>query len=107
MCTQAAHWGLVDANPCLGIQRFREVARARWLSADELARLGSALTAVEKTDRRRRSAIAAIRFITLTGVRKSEALGLRWEWFDARRAHFRIPDSKSGKPTCWPPAAPT
>ena len=40
--------------------------------------------------------VAAIRFLLLTGARKSEALDLRWSWVDAERACLRLPDSKTG-----------
>src|SRR6202040_2976743 len=32
----------------------------------------------------------------LTGCRKSEILGLRWEWVDVGRGCLRLPDSKTG-----------
>lgn len=42
------------------------------------------------------------RFAYATGWRKSEILGLRWEWADLRRKELRIPTSKSGEPRIVP-----
>src|SRR4051812_13051774 len=43
--TVAAKWGVADRrkNPCRGIDRFREKARERYLTDEELERLGRAL----------------------------------------------------------------
>jgi len=98
--THAIAWGLVDANPCLGIRRFREVPRDRWLRDDELVRLGATLEKLDREgDHRQRTSLAAMRFLLLTGVRKSEALGLRWDHLDEGNALFRLPDSKNARPT--------
>jgi integrase len=40
--------------------------------------------------------IAAIRLLLLTGCRKNEILGLRWDWVDIERGALRLPDSKTG-----------
>lgn len=37
------------------------------------------------------------RFAFLTGWRRGELLGLRWEWVDRRSREIRIPDSKNGE----------
>ena len=39
----------------------------------------------------------AIRLLTLTGARKSEILGLRWEWVDFEGRRINLPDSKTGE----------
>lgn len=44
-----------------------------------------------------KSAVAAIRLMILTGARRGEILGLRWEWIDWQAAHVSLPDSKTGK----------
>ena len=51
--------------------------RRRYLSADELGRLASALA-----DQRDRQAANIIRFLLLTGARRGEALAARWEEID-------------------------
>src|SRR5262249_25947033 len=40
--------------------------------------------------------IAAIRFLLLTGCRKGEALGLKWDWVKFDDQSIRYPDSKTG-----------
>ncbi len=60
-----------------------------------MTRLGQALQAA--TDRGENGyAIAAIRFLLLTGCRKGEALTLQWPWVDFERSCLRLPDSKTG-----------
>jgi integrase len=82
-------------NPVRGVQAYKGEKKERFLSAEELARLGAALTQAEKTGTNP-FAIAAIRLMLLTGCRKSEILTLRWDWVDFERACFRLPDSKTG-----------
>ena len=77
MMFRAEEWGLRErgSNPCLGIARNPRNKVARFLDADELARLGRALDAREA---RWPEAVAAIRLLALTGCRRSEVLDLRW-----------------------------
>jgi integrase len=42
-------------------------------------------------------AVAAIRFLALTGWRMSEALTLKWEFIDAERGIAILPESKTGR----------
>ena len=44
----------------------------------------------------RPSAVAAIRLLVLTGCRRSEILGLRWEHVDLAAGELRLADSKTG-----------
>ncbi len=82
-------------NPVKGVKLFERNKRERFLSTVELARLGDALTAA-KQGGENPFAIAALRLLALTGARKSEILGLRWEWVDFERRCLRLPDSKTG-----------
>jgi integrase len=112
-------------NPCRGIERYREEARERFLTADELGRLGATLTKAEreglppaqKHRQKPRSpatakhrpkgadtprpanpfAVAAIRFLVLSGFREQEALSLRWDAIDFTRGMVTLADSKTGK----------
>ena len=73
----ALRWGWRADNPATGVHRNPEEKRARYLSADEILRLSEALAAhPEKTSAN------AIRLLMLTGARRSEVLGARWDTFD-------------------------
>lgn len=82
-------------NPVKGVDLFKSEPRTRFLTADEIARLGDAL-AEAKRDGASETVIAAIRLLILTGCRKSEILGLRWEWVDFEGGCLRLPESKAG-----------
>ncbi len=91
----SVHEGLRDDNPAGGVKKYPMPPRERFLSPRELAILGEAVAAAEQTGQNP-IAIAAIRFLMLTGCRKSEALTLRWEWVDFENGFLRLPDSKTG-----------
>jgi integrase len=99
--TWAEDEGMVlrEGNPCRRIKKHPEHRRERYLSAQELARLGAALARAERDAGEPAAAILAIRLLLLTGCRKSEILGLRWENVDLERSCLRLPDSKTGAKT--------
>lgn len=98
MMNLAERWGLRPdgSNPCRHVEKYKEAKRDRYLSADELARLGDVLAERERTATEAPSVIAAIRLLILTGCRLSEILTLRWEFVDFDGACLRLPDSKTG-----------
>jgi integrase len=83
-------------NPVHGVMRFADGRRERRLSEDEYAALGVALRqgAVKNVWP---AAIAATRFIALTGWRSGEVLGLRWSEIDLGRRTATLADSKTGR----------
>jgi integrase len=107
------------ANPASGIEKFREHVRERFLSQDELLRLGAAIREAEtsgipwitpsKSKHARTPenqvtnigphAAAALRLLIFTGARLREILDLRWENVDLQRGLLFLPDSKTGKKT--------
>ena len=93
MMFRAEEWGLRErgSNPCLSIAKNPRKQVARFLDADELARLGRALEAHEA---RWPEAVAAIRLLALTGCRRSEVLNLRWR--DIGEDAIRLRDAKTG-----------
>lgn len=97
----AERWGNRPdgSNPCRHVEKYRENKRERFLTAEELMRLGDALTEAERTAMERPSVIASIRLLVLTGCRLSEILTLRWEHVDFGHACLRLPDSKTGRKT--------
>src|SRR6516225_5107657 len=107
-------------NPARGIEHYPEKRRERFLTADELARLGDAVREAEtvglpyeidgtkptakhapkEADRRTKigaHAAAAIRLLVFTGARLREILHLKWEHVDFERGLLLLPDSKTGK----------
>jgi integrase len=114
--------GLVPegVNPARGISRFKEQGRERYLTPDELARLGATIREAESVglpwdvdetapnakhlahpEKRREvvspHAIAAILLLIFTGARLREILDLRWVDIDLDRGVLALPDSKTGK----------
>ncbi len=101
----AEDWGLrpENTNPCRRVKKYKEKARDRFLSPEELARLGKALSAAE-TAGESVYVIAAIRLLLLTGARLSEILSLEWEEVDFKASMLRLSDSKTGAKTIALPA---
>jgi integrase len=100
----AERWGLrPDAsNPCRHVEKYPQRRRERFLSAEELARLGDALAAFNGSP----YAVAAVKLLVFTGARLGEVLGMLWEWVDFDRGEARLPDSKTGAKTLHlPPPA--
>jgi len=95
----AERWGVrkEGENPCKHVQRFRERRRERFLSGEEIARLGRALSEIEAEEDSNHAGIAAIRLLALTGARRGEILSLRWDHIDLEHGMLRLPDSKTGQ----------
>jgi integrase len=83
-------------NPARGIQRFAENRRDRRLSEEEYAQLGAALRAAEQAGVWP-PAVAAVRFIAITGWRRGEVLNLRWDEVDLARRTATLSDTKTGR----------
>lgn len=83
-------------NPVLGVARFADGKRERRLSDAEYKALGIATHRAE-AEGIWPPAIAAVRFLALTGWRRGEALGLRWCDVDLPRRTARLPDTKTGR----------
>ena len=95
-------------NPCRFVRRYTVQAQhERFLTPEELGRLGRVLDAAPAERLASRHGAAAIRLLVLTGCRRNEILGLRWEDvdFDAGVLHLR--DTKTGARVVplTPPAA--
>lgn len=103
MFALAEYWGWRErgTNPARGIQAYREQARERYLTPDEVQRLWDALDRVEAARTYHYRFPAAIRLLLLTGARAGEILGLQWHWIDWRQGQARLPDSKTGPKTLY------
>src|SRR5205823_5384536 len=94
--TYAVRRGFRPDNPVHGVIRFADGRRERRLSDDEYATLGAALRQAA-AERIWPAAVAAARFLALTGWRSGEALGVRWAEVDLARRTATLPDSKTGR----------
>ena len=93
--TFAVKKGLRPDNPVHGVERPKDGKRDRFLTENEIRRIGGALEAsIERGANA--FAIAAIRLLLLTGCRKSEILGLRWQDVDFQNGYLHLVDSKTG-----------
>lgn len=98
MFNLAEAWGLrpQHTNPCQHIQRYKENKRERYLSTEELARLGEALRNIEQEGSELPSVVTAIRLLILTGCRRGEILGLKWAHVEYENSCLVLPESKTG-----------
>ena len=114
---------LAGPSPTKGLERNSERSRERYLTPDELHRLGSALREAETTGvpwvvdesgpkakhlpKSNRAtvvdphAVAAIRLLMLTGARLREILEARWDYVDVERRMMFLPHSKTGRKTLY------
>lgn len=99
MFNLAEQWQLraVNSNPVKHAMRFPENAVERYLSDDELRRLGIALEQALAKGNSSIHLINAIRVLLLTGARFGEIQTLKWEYVDQQRKVTFLPTSKTGK----------
>jgi integrase len=83
-------------NPVRGVMRPADGKRNRRLSDDEYKALGIALQQATKSAIWP-AAIAAARFLVVTGWRSGEALALRWDEIDLARRTATLGDTKTGR----------
>jgi hypothetical protein len=84
------------SNPCAGMRRKKTRFAGRHLGADDYGALGRAL---RKHCPMPNPAGALLRFVALTGCRRSEAFDLQWDNLHGDRAV--LADSKTGPKTIW------
>ena len=124
MYTFAARAGIIPEgiNPARRIDKFSEKSRERFLTGEELERLGTAIREAEtigipwEADERAPEskhmvkqenrftrigpfAAGALRLLLFTGCRLREILHLKWEHVDIERGLLFLPDSKTGRKT--------
>lgn len=103
MLTLAEQWGLraPRSNPVVGIPRYPERPRERYLTPAELSRLWATLDEAARTHAENLYGLAALRLLLLTGARVGEILTLRWEQVDWEQGRARLLDSKTGPKTLF------
>ncbi len=91
MFNKAKSWGWNGANPAIGIKKFREISRERFIQGDELPRFFKAL---EEENNRNLANFFMISL--LTGARKNNVLSMRWQDISFSQATWKIPETKNG-----------
>lgn len=86
MFNLAREWGWCADNPVLGIEKYQEEKRDRWLNDEELQRLWVVL---EKYNHHLTT--YAFKLLLLTGARKGELLQSTWEQFDLEKGIWTKP----------------
>jgi integrase len=94
MFSFAVRRGLRIDNPVHGVDRHAYERRQRRVSDAEYAALGEALRSMPKGTWP--IAVAAVRFLALSGWRRGEMLGLRWKEVDLVARTARLTDTKTG-----------
>lgn len=79
-------------NPAMGIKKFPETKRDRFLQTDELPAFFKAL-ADEPNETMRDYFLISL----LTGARRSNVLAMEWKYLNFDRAEWRIPTTKNGE----------
>jgi len=89
-------WGIRPdgSNPCRHVPKYRETARERFLSPEEIASVGAVLDQAEAEGSETKPACDAIRLLILTGCRLGEIQTLKWEY--VQPPYLVLPDSKTG-----------
>jgi integrase len=94
--TYAVRHRMRTDNPVRGVMRPADGRRDRRLTDVEYEALGAALRAADAAGIWP-AAIAASRFLALTGWRSGEALALRWSEIDLTRRTATLGDTKTGR----------
>ncbi len=95
-CAETYGYRPDGSNPCKGIKRYRRRGRERFLSEQEVRRLGAVLEQHEEIFPMH---VAIIRLLLLTGCRKQEIVTLQWREYRGR--HLHLTDTKTGPRMVW------
>lgn len=94
---KAIEWGWDGTNPTLGIKKYREKKRDRFIMPDEMPFL---LQALEEESNE--TAKDYFTILLLVGQRRTNVLKMRWEEINWTHETWRIPDTKNGEPLTIP-----
>jgi integrase len=84
-------------NPCIGVEKTREVSRSEYVPPERLGDLAKAIDAEDNVYVR-----AAFWLFLLTGMRRSELLTCKWEQVDLDNRRIWLPQTKGGQPRYVP-----
>ena len=89
---KAIEWEFFEGtSPCVGVKKFRETSRDRFLQPDEMQKFFDALNSLSESTTR-----DFFLMCLYTGARKSNVLSMRWEEINLERNEWRIPMTKNG-----------
>ena len=86
---------LIKENPARDVKKPPDRKQRRFLTVEEMAKIGQAIRE-SQAEGGNATALAAIRLLLLTGLRRMECLALRRAWVDGRAGCIRFEDTKSG-----------
>jgi integrase len=89
---KAIEWGYDLVNPCIGVKKFKEKSRERFLEVDELPRFFEALNAESSEIFRDYFYISL-----LTGARKGNVLSMSWKDINFVANTWTIKETKNGE----------
>ena len=93
----AEEWEWRDgANPCRHISKFKEHARQRFLTGDEIAEVRAASAKLVNDGEITASAANILELLLLTGARSGELASAQWQWVNWDMQMIELPDSKTG-----------
>lgn len=87
MFNLAIQWQWTSTNPVIGVKKYKEQKRNRWLNDQEVQQLFAVLESYHD-----QNVANVVRLLLLTGSRKGEALGATWDQFDLEKGVWTKPD---------------
>ncbi len=93
---KAIEWGWDGVNPALGLKKYKEKARDRFILPNEMPCLLKALEEENTT------AKDYLWMLLLTGARRTNTLMMQWKDISWEMNVWKIPDTKNGEPVYVP-----
>ena len=87
----------VHSNPAKKIKMYRQAARERFLSEEEIGKAADAIARAAADGKVGPSAAAGLRLALFTGARSGEITAAKWSHVDWQRKLIRLPDSKTNE----------
>lgn len=92
MYNKAIEWGYIKENPAVGVKKFKEKKRERFLLPAEIKSFFKSLELEEN-----KVVKDYFKILLFTGARKTNVLAMRWDEIDFDRRIWRIPETKNGE----------
>ncbi|MCT4575113.1 MAG: tyrosine-type recombinase/integrase [Alphaproteobacteria bacterium] len=90
----------LNSNPSRLVTKFKSQKRNRFLTEEELIKIGNSISYLENSENNYSKVIfKIIKMLIYTGCRLSEITKLKWTELDLNAGFLRLEDSKTGKKT--------